>query len=265
MPDGNVLVGDISTNGTEIFNPTTGSWSTGPTKVHNDESDEEAWIKLPDGSILTYDIFSSLQDGVGEAERFIPTMNGGAGGWVDASTGDLPLLSTTDEGFELGAPVLLNDGRALFFGANGQTAFYNSQTGVWAPGPHIPHFLTEGDAPSAMLPNGQVLISLSPVVNGFNENDEVFPGPNYIYLFNPANNSFRNITPGQKVLNHVSNSFVQDFLVLPTGQIMVTDFQNKVAIYTPGGTRPRRLDQPCLELPTTAVASLLYLGRSSTD
>ncbi|HEV3190587.1 MAG TPA: kelch repeat-containing protein, partial [Polyangiaceae bacterium] len=60
LPNGNILVGNISNNGTEIYNPTTNTWTAGGKKVHNEQSDEEPWVKLPNGDILTYDLFSSI-------------------------------------------------------------------------------------------------------------------------------------------------------------------------------------------------------------
>ena len=55
LPDGRVLVGSISGRGTAILNATTGTWTTGPTKLNGSSSDEESWVKLPDDSILTID------------------------------------------------------------------------------------------------------------------------------------------------------------------------------------------------------------------
>lgn len=127
LPDGDILCGDIADAGTEIFNPITLTWTTGPTKVHDDPSDEESWLTLPDGSILTYDIFSSINAGTGEAERYIPSTNT----WVDASAGTLPILSTPGNGYELGGGLLVDDGTQAFYpGANGSSAFFNTNTNM---------------------------------------------------------------------------------------------------------------------------------------
>ena len=164
LPDGNVLVGDIEDNGTEIYNPTTNKWSTGPSKVYNDQSDEEAWVKLANGDILTYDIFSSINDNRFEAELYNPSTNT----WSDASNtvGTIPLLSTAGTGYELGPALLLPNGEALFTGTNGTTALYNPSTNSWTQGPTMPSVsingvstqLTTGDAPGAILPNGDVVL-----------------------------------------------------------------------------------------------------------
>jgi hypothetical protein len=81
LPDGRVLTGYISGAQTYIYNPTTNAWAaTTGNKLRSDRSDEETWIILPDGSILSYDIFSSNTQGVGHAQRYVPS----SGTWVGA-------------------------------------------------------------------------------------------------------------------------------------------------------------------------------------
>jgi hypothetical protein len=109
-------------------------------------------VKLPDGSILTYDINSSIAPGVPTAQRYVPAQHQ----WVSA--GQLPVaLSSARRGYELGAGLLLPEGRAFFLGATGKTAFYTAPTvanptGSWAAGPVLPRRLAAGDAPAAVLP-----------------------------------------------------------------------------------------------------------------
>jgi Galactose oxidase, central domain len=239
LPNGNILVGDIFDNGTEIYDPTTNAWSTGPTKVYNDRSDEEGWVKLPNGDILTYDIFASIAANKFLAEIYNPTTNT----WSDASTSangqTLPLLSTPQTGYESGLGIMLPNGQSMWVGTNGNTVFYNYLTNSWTLGPNLPVVnidgvptqLTIGDAPGAVLPNGDVLMSLSPAVD-----DDDYPGPSYIYEFNPTTGVFTNETPSQSQFDSSYNSFVDDMLVLPTGQLFLTNFEGDPAIYTPGGS-----------------------------
>ena len=87
LPNGNILVGNILNNGTEIYNPTTNTWSAGGTKIYAgngglpESSDEEAWVKLPNGDILAYDIYASIDAGKFLAEVYNPATNS----WSDAS------------------------------------------------------------------------------------------------------------------------------------------------------------------------------------
>ncbi len=105
LPDGRVLVGYLSGPQTYIYNPATNIWSTGPTKLYNDQSDEETWTKLADGSILSYDIFGNTQ----EAQRLDPTTMT----WIDSGTVPVKL----DSGGEIGPALLLPDGRLFQIGA----------------------------------------------------------------------------------------------------------------------------------------------------
>src|SRR5205085_1001404 len=84
---GQILAGYYNSGTTYRFNPAaaTGSqWTaTAGGKLRGDGSDEESWVKLPDGSILSYDVFSSM-GGTFQAQRYIP----GTDTWVNASTLD---------------------------------------------------------------------------------------------------------------------------------------------------------------------------------
>jgi hypothetical protein len=247
LPNGNVLVGDIVDNGTEIFNPIANTWSPGGTKVRNDQSDEEPWVKLANGDILTYDLFSSANDGKFEAELYNPSTNT----WSDASqtNGTIPILSSGDQGFELGPALLLPDGRALFTGATGLTAFYDPSTNLWTQGPTMPSVmingvltqLTMGDAPGAVMPNGDLMLALSPAVAG-----GTFPAPTFIYDFNPTAGVYTDISPSSTIDPNLSgnNSFINTMLVLPTGQLLLVDDNNQLAIYTPTSGAPQQSWRP---------------------
>ena len=79
--------------------------------------------------------------------------------------------------------------------------------------------LTMGDAPGAVMPNGDFLLSFSPPVNAPN-----YPPPTYIYDFNPTTNVYTDLTPQVNATGFdlSDNSFVDDMLVLPTGQMWLT-------------------------------------------
>jgi Kelch motif len=241
LPDGNVLVGNIGNSGTEIYDPATNTWSTGAAKAHSDDvSDEEPWVKLGNGDILTYDIFSSINANKFIAELYNPSTNQ----WSDVSSNTLPILTSPNQGFELGPALLLPDGRALFTGATGLTAFFDPTTDTWTQGPTmptrlingVPTQLTMGDAPGAVLPNGDVLLALSPAVT---TNPQLtYPPPTYIYDFNPSAGVFTDVSPSATLDPNLpsQNSFVNTMLVLPTGQVLLTDDNTQLAIYSPDGS-----------------------------
>ena len=57
LSNGNVLTGYILGPQTYIYNIANNSWSQTGTKLDNDQSDEEGFVKLPDDSILSYNVF----------------------------------------------------------------------------------------------------------------------------------------------------------------------------------------------------------------
>jgi hypothetical protein len=223
LPDRRVLGGFLSGPQTFIYNPATNSWSATGTKLRGDQSDEETWIKLPNDSVLSYDIFH-----LGNAQRYVPS----SGTWVDA--GPAPNnLSSSAVGEELGGAVLLPDGRVWQLGGTNHTAFYNTATGTWSAGPDFPNNAagqTQGadDAPVAMLPNGKVLLSVD---------HPLFNSPTNFYEFDPATNGFTNVTAGASAAGLNVNQFVFPgrMLVLPNGQVLATTGGNRLALYTPDG------------------------------
>ena len=120
LDDGRVICGYLSGPQTYFYNPATNSWSTGPTKLNNDRSDEETWIKLPDNSVLSYNIFGSPRS----AQRFVPSSNS----WVAAGTSPVALHSSIDE---LGPGFAIPDGRAVQIGATHNNGLYDPATNSW--------------------------------------------------------------------------------------------------------------------------------------
>jgi hypothetical protein len=250
LPNGEVLGGFIGGPQTYLYDPARDVWSSTGFKLGDDQSAEETWMKLPDGSILSYDIFASISDKRFEAQRYIPS----TGRWVDASSRDAnnppSLLSTPDVGYELGPASLLPNGNAIFFGANGNTAIYSPSTDTWTAGPAEPTQTMNGrstqlvmaDAPGAMMPNGDILLALAPegtIAGG----QYTFPSPAWIYEFNPTTNMYTDVTPSDFKLNTPSE--FTTMLVLPSGQVMLTNGTRQIAIFTPDGA-PNPVWQPTI-------------------
>src|SRR5205807_4031596 len=125
--DGRVLAGYRLGSQSYIYDPATDSWSSGANLLNGDINGEETWVKLPDGSILTYEIGGS---GAQTGQRYLPWSNQ----WVSA--GSVPVQLQTNGGNsgihpEIGPAVLLPDGRVFWVGATSHTATYNLYTGYW--------------------------------------------------------------------------------------------------------------------------------------
>jgi hypothetical protein len=248
LPDGRVLGGFETGPQTFIYNPATNSWTAAGTKLRNDQSDEEAWVKLPDNTILSYDVWSSIATGTGNAQRYIPSSNT----WVDAGT--LPaLLSTAAVGEEMGPGFLLPDGRVFYLGGNGNTAYYTPSTNTWVAGPAIPGGLGADDAPGAMLPNGNIL---------FAADTPLFHGPTHVYEFTPGSGgggSYADVTPSISGLSTSGASFTDRMLVLPNGQVLYTTGGNKLAVWTAVGSLSSSF-APAVSSITGACTTLTLTG-----
>jgi hypothetical protein len=228
LPDGRVLVGYLAGPQTYIYDPATNTFTQTGTKLRGDPSDEEAWVKLPDNSILSYDIFSSNNPVVlpGHAQRYIPS----TGQWVDA--GSVPVsLSSNAVGFELGPAFLLPNGLVLQLGGNSNTALYNPATNTWTAGPTIPGGKGADDAPGAILPNGDLL---------FVADTPLFTAPAQIFDYNFRTNTITQVPlpPGLATQLTGQPSFPSRMVVLPSGQLLLAPNSftaNQLWVYTPDG------------------------------
>jgi len=257
-PNGQILAGYFNNTNTYRFDPAAPSGSqwtqTAGGKLHGDRSDEETWVKLKDGSILSYDVFSSM-GGPFQAQRYIPAQDK----WVDASTLDganppsvLSDPATPDgsgnfngQGAEMGPGFLMTNGNVVFFGANGNTAIYNPTTDKWSAGPLEPvsggNTWVGTDDPGAVLPNGNILIALSPLGNQpadskGNPGGYSFPGGTNIYEFNTS--GFTDVSPGSGGRGGSSigdNAFELNMLLLPNGQVLLSNEKDSFQVFTDTG------------------------------
>jgi hypothetical protein len=223
LADGTVLCGYLSGPQTYIYHPTTSTWSQGPTKLDSDRSDEEGWVKLADGSILSYDVWDSQH-----AQRYVPSLNQ----WVETGAVPVALENSADE---LGPGILLPDGRALYIGANGNTALYTpgvnpTDPGTWANGPVVPNGLGANDAAGAVLPNGDVIFTAGTTPS--------YSAPTELFEFNPTTNSISTLSTPSALTSQLNGdpSFVTRMLVLPTGQVLLSAGTGQLWAFTPNGS-----------------------------
>jgi hypothetical protein len=231
LNNGQLLCGYLNDNRTYRYNPVSNTWNqTAGSKLHNnDRSDEETWLKLPDGSVLSYDVNNDADNGQSTAQRYIPSMDQ----WVDAGT--VPVnLSNSALGNEMGGATLLPDGRAWFVGATGSTAFYTPSTNTWAAGPNLPNGQHADDAPLCMMSNGHVLLAADGPGGTFSTHT-------HLYDFDPSLVS-TNFNPFTQVdvpgldLSDVA-AYKCRMLALPSGQVLFTAnyADDNLYVYTPSG------------------------------
>jgi hypothetical protein len=205
-----------------IYDPATNSWANGPRLFRGSNQSEATWVKLPDDSILTVDPYGTF------SERYIPSTSS----WVN--DGVVPISLYDPFGFELGGAVLLPNGKAFWLGSTGHTALYTpsgtSAPGVWAAGPDIPGAHGTPDAPCAVMANGKVLCSVSPIPTSGNH----FPSPTTFYEYDWVTNSFAPMPTPTGGTENIP-CYVTQLLVLPDGNLLFTHMGPDVYIYRPGG------------------------------
>ncbi len=298
LPGGNILAGDIFTATPMIWTPSAsatgapGTWALAGTKVYADRSDEEGWMKLPNGNVVVYDLFQSITDGAGRAEMYTP---GGAGTWANitptfnGNTGTLPVMSSGALGDEMGPGMRLQDGRLFIVGANQHTALYNSTTKVWAAGPDTIGPAITGtclsscnygadDAPAAELPTGHIIYAADAGVS-----KTIFSAPVCLFDFNPATNTTSLMSPQPPnglagstcdtpaAANNSFSAYYLRMLMLPTGQMLFNDFGSSGAVvylYTPTSRNAALPYRPVVQSvtgtrPTLTVTGLQLNGPSA--
>lgn len=226
LPDGRVLLMPVFPHASAvglIYNPVANSWSLPGALAHGTYQDEASWVKLPDNSILTVDPFGVL------SERYRPSTNT----WIADS--NVPVSLYDPFGHEMGAGVLLADGRAFFLGSTGHTALYTpsgtAAAGTWAAGPDIPGSRGTPDAPAVVLSTGRVLCAVSPIPTSATH----FPSPTTFVEYDPVANTFQNVNaPVGAGWNQAC--YLSTFLALPNGTALHANTGSTLYVYQPAGT-----------------------------
>jgi hypothetical protein len=290
LPSGTIIAGDIFTPTPQIWTgPPPGTWSAAGTKLYGDRSDEEGWAKLPNGNIVDYALFESVDTSCTTAcyaEEYSPTTNTWTGltPGTGGVTGVLPLLSSSALGYELGPIMRLQDGRIFQIGANQHTALYNPTTNAWAAGPNTIGSISGNgcgtncafgadDAPAAELPTGHVIYAADA-----GPTTGTFSSPTCLFDFNPATNTTSVMSPNAPDLYDCSgpatnsvSAYPTRMLMLPTGQMLFHDggqTANLIYLYTPTSTAAALPYRPVVQgitgsRPTLTLTGLQLNGQSS--
>jgi hypothetical protein len=244
LPDGRFFLGQVASRATAIYDPVANAWTAAADKTNT--VGEESWSLLPDGTVHAVDCSNPPN-----AEKYVIA----ADAWVPAGQTPDRLVDTLTE---IGASVLLPDGRLFVIGATGATALYTpppvaNQVGTWERGPTIPQVnpnqpLGTVDAPACLLPNGNVLFSASPITT-----PATFQSPTFFFEYDPAANA---ITAVPNAANSGGPSFVGRMLMLPSGQVLLTTCSATVEVYTPSGA-----PDPVWRPTVTSVQRTGWVGR----
>ena len=195
-----------------------------------DDFDEEGWNLLPNGKVLTVDAYTTNTNVNGmNSELYDPSTNK----WATAGSTIVQLwdsgCGTGNGSFEVGPGVLMPNGTVFYTGGSdceaGNIATYNWSTGTWTAQSPFPNSDAANDAPASIETNGNVIVMASPY-------NDTFSTPSTFYEWNGT--SLKTFPNPANAANDAS--FAGHLLVLPTGQILFTDFTTGVEVLTTAGT-----------------------------
>jgi hypothetical protein len=254
LADGTYLQANCCTKQQALLNSKTLNWTiTGKGKF--DVNDEEGWTLLPDGTVLTVDAYVFQYDADGRNyEIYDPAKrvwtSGAASGTIVQLWDSYP--DARHASYEVGPAVLRPDGTVFYTGATGapgtpgHTAIYDTHTQSWTAGPDFPDGQDIADGPAALLPNGNVLMQTSPGV--FNLGSKFYEWDGSI---------FRNVTAGNTDAPVIS-SYYGNMLLLPTGEVLWTDFGN-VWVFRPNGHPQPEWAPQIVSVPTDITRGKSYV------
>jgi len=250
LPNGTYMQADCCTKQSALLDAKTLTWTqTGFGKY--DPNDEEGWNLLPNGKVLAVDAYVPIPP-----FPYIPAgknyeiYNPQTGDWHVAGTtpvqlwdswltcGEMSQEPTNGPTFELGPGVLRPDGTVFYTGSNtcpgesGATAIYNSYTNTWKAGPYFPGNNNIADGPASLEVNGKVLMMASPMYGA---------PPSTFFEWDGRSLTEVPGTPNSPT----DGSYYGNMLVLPTGQILLTDFSDDIYLYS-SSSGPQREWAPVL-------------------
>jgi hypothetical protein len=265
MADGRVIFKSFVTQAdnsshTFIFDPRNSSsnpWTQSASLLQADGDSEDGSLLLPDGSVFLGGSFLGQPDGFA---RYLPDLDA----WQPAAAAPGSGFTSGDE---IGAFVLLHDGRALVLGSNTHNGLYTfpsawTGTGSWTlaadtPPNNLGQSLSHGDAPACVEPDGKVLTVVDTSGGGDN-------APYSFFEYDPVANTWSDaLLPEVPPPQSGSNRF--RLLALPrgnmsTGQILASGWDNgDVWLYTPAGS-PQQAWKPTITSLTPLTFGYFVLG-----
>jgi hypothetical protein len=276
LADGTFVLTNITNGNIEALDATTLTFTALNPPGKDDQNNEENWNLLPDGTILTVDahINSSF-------EIYDPISNQ----WLPAGATPVNMADCcgaadgVGNSREVGPGVLRPDGTLIYFSGNslGQNAVYDTATGTWSHAagmdfPLVPmqtYHYAVADGPASLLPNGNVLVQASPVING-----SPFNTPSHFFEWDGTSLTQVGDSPNAAAFK----AYQGRMLLLPTGEVLLAAYNQHadgapdiqdVVLYTNGGSpqdawRPVITSSPDQVTPgsTYPISGTLFTGFS---
>lgn len=247
-----------------LFNPANLSWTpTGAPQAGDHYQDEQGYELLPDGNVLTIDIWTNFasQGNATNAEQYSTL----TGKWASAGNTPVSLPDPYQCGnFEIGPAVVRGDGKVVAFGGNtgcvagataDPTAILDVKSGAWSLGPYLPAVCGPdgatscdlADAPAALLPNGSILFAASA---GYGT------APTHFFEFS-RKDTVEQVSDTRRRASS-SGAYYYNFLVLPNGQVLATDFSDRAEVYSPAGSTVAEWAPAITSVPSSLSAGVAY-------
>jgi hypothetical protein len=219
LADGTYMQSDCCNNdiGLAALDPGSLKWTVPIGTGKADGYDEESWAVMWDGRILTVDA-NNLAD-LDRSEIYDPVTH------IWSGHGDVPVHiadTSTDpqSSHEVGPEILRPDGKVLAIGGTGHNALYDPVADLWTAMPDLPGGNQSEDGPGVMMPNGDILLAISP---------GVFNAPTTFYELHDT--TFMTVAGSANAMGNAS--YQNFFLMLPTGEVMLSDSNGSIELYTP--------------------------------
>ena len=225
LGSGTYMQSDCCSTRSALLNPTTMTWTATGTGKQGASNDEESWSLLPDGRILTVDCNNTVN--LLASEFYSPT----TGAWTLGPNTANKTCDINPDGsgsHENGPAIVRYDGTVFAVGGTGHNDIYHIATNTWtaaADSPNVGGQLDSADGPAVLMPNGNELIALSP---------GVFNSPTHMYEWDGTTLGAVASPPGATA----DSSFQWNFMLLPTGEVLATDFSNDIELYSPANKTP---------------------------
>ena len=231
LADGTFILSDCCTTRSALLNPSTMAWTATGAGKQGSSNDEESWTRLWDGTILTVDCNNTVN--LLASEIYTPS----TGRWTLGPNTANKTCDINPDGsgsHENGPAILQYNGNVLAVGGTGHNDIYNPSTKTWAAAPDSPingGQLDSADGPGVLLPNGNVLLAMSPGVFNAPTHMLEWDGVRFTEVANTPNSAF-------------NPSYVNNYMLLPTGEVLLTDFSNDIEMYRPTVRTPVAAARP---------------------
>jgi hypothetical protein len=249
LANGTFMLSDCCTTRAALLNPTTMAWTATGTGKQGSSNDEESWTRLWDGTILTVDCNNTVN--LLASEIYTPS----TGKWTLGPNTANKTCDINPDGsgsHENGPAILRYDGNVIAIGGTGHNDIYNQTTKTWTAAPDSPIVgglqLDSADGPGVLLPNGNALFVMSPGIFQTGSHMIEWDGTRFTEV----------AAPPRAVSN---SSYHQNFMLLPTGEVLLTDFSNDIELYRPTVRTPVSAAVPVIN--SVSTLTLVHGGTFS--